>query len=179
MKRFVILDRDGTLIIERNYLSDHRQVELITNVAQGLKKLRDEGLGLLVITNQAGIGRGYFSLNDLKLIHKRMANLLAKEGVSLDGIYFCPHKPEDNCDCRKPRLGLINRAVKEHHFDPKKCFVIGDKALDIELGKAMRAKTFLVRTGYGRETEKEKNIKPDYIVNDLLGAVDIIQQLQA
>lgn len=177
MKRFVILDRDGTIIIERNYLSNHNQVELIPNAVSGLKKLRDLGLGLLVITNQAGVGRGYFSLNDLKLIHKRMIDLLAIEGVTLDGIYFCPHVPEDNCNCRKPKLGLIEKAAKEHNFDPKVSFVIGDKAIDIELGQKMGAQTFLVRTGYGAEVEKQNLAKPDYIVDDLLQASDIIKTL--
>lgn len=178
-KRFVILDRDGTIITERNYLSDHSQVELIPNATQGLKKLRNLGLGLLVITNQAGVSRGYFHLNDLKLIHEKMTALLGTKGVVLDGIYFCPHVPEDNCNCRKPKLGLVKKAAKEHNFDPKECFVIGDKALDIELGEAMKATTFLVRTGYGAAVEKENNVAADYIVDDLLEVSDIIrQQLQ-
>ncbi len=174
MKRFAILDRDGTIITERNYLSHHNQVELIPNAAIGLKKLRDQGLGLLVITNQAGIGRGYFSLDDLKLIHKRMIDLLAIEGATLDGIYFCPHIPEDNCNCRKPKLGLIEKAAKEHNFDPKLSFVIGDKAIDIELGQKMGSKTFLVRTGYGTKVEKENIVKPDHIVDDLEEAATYI-----
>lgn len=177
MKRFVILDRDGTIITERNYLSDHNQVELIPNAAIGLKKLRDKKLGLLVITNQAGVGRGYFTLHDLKLIHKRMADLLAGEGVILDGIYFCPHVPEDNCNCRKPKLGLIEKAAKEHNFDPKLSFVIGDKALDVEMGQRMEAITFLVRTGYGIKVEKQNFVKPDYTVDDLLQASDTIKTL--
>lgn len=177
MKRFVILDRDGTIITERNYLSHHSQVELITNAAIGLKKLRGQGLGLLVITNQAGVGRGYFNLNDLKLIHKRMIDLLAIEGVTLDGIYSCPHIQKDNCNCRKPKLGLIEIAAKEHNFDPKLSFVIGDKALDVKMGQKMEAITFLVRTGYGAEVEKQNLIKPDYTVDDLLQASDTIKTL--
>lgn len=177
MKKFVILDRDGTINTEQNYLSDKKGVELIPNAAKGLKKMKDLGLGLLVVTNQAGAGRGYFTLEDLEAIHDRMINLLAKEGVTLDGIYFCPHKPDDNCKCRKPKLGLIEQAVKEHKFNSKECFVIGDKALDVEMGQNMGATTFLVRTGYGAEVEKEKKIQPDYVVNDLLEAADIIQKL--
>lgn len=177
MKRFIILDRDGTIITERNYLSHHSQVELIPNAAIGLKKLRELGLGFLVVTNQAGIGKKYFSLDDLKLIHKRMIDLLAIEGVALDGIYFCPHIPEDNCNCRKPKLDLVRKASEEHNFDPKMCFVIGDKALDIELGQNMGAKTFLVRTGYGSKVEKENIVKPDYTVDNLLQASDIIETL--
>lgn len=177
MKRFVILDRDGTIITERNYLSDYNQVELIPNAASGLKKLKDQGLGLLVITNQAGIGRGYFSLHNLELIHKRMIDLLTIEGVTLDGIYFCPHIPEDNCNCRKPKLGLIEKAAKEHYFDPKASFVIGDKAIDIELGQKMGAQTFLVRTGYGAEVEKQNVVKPDFIVDDLEQAASMIKTI--
>lgn len=177
MKRFVILDRDGTIITERNYLSDHNQVELIPNAAIGLKKLRELGFGLLVVTNQAGIGRGYFNLDDLKLIHKRMIDLLAIEGVTLDGIYFCPHIPEDNCNCRKPKLDLIEKAAKEHNFDPKMSFVIGDKALDITLGQNMEAKTILVRTGYGAKVEKENIVKPDYVVDDLSEAANAISSI--
>lgn len=175
-RRFVILDRDGTIITERNYLSDHSQVELIPEAAKGLKKIKALGLGLVVITNQSGIGRGFFSLKDLTLIHKKMISLLKKEGLKLDGIYFCPHKPDDNCTCRKPKLGLVKKAAKEHNFDPKECFVIGDKELDIELGQKMKANTFLVRTGYGSKVEKESLVEPDCIVDDLLEAADIIQQ---
>lgn len=177
MKLFVILDRDGTIITERNYLSHHSQVELIPNAAIGLKQLINLGLGLLVVTNQAGIGRGYFNLDDLKLIHKKMTDLLAIEGVTLDGIYFCPHIPEDNCNCRKPKLGLVEKASKKYNFNPKECFVIGDKALDITLGQNMGAKTFLVRTGYGAKVEKENIAKPDYVVDDLLQASVTIKKL--
>lgn len=175
-KRFILLDRDGTIIVEKNYLSDHNKVELIENASGGLKKLKELGFGLLVITNQAGIGRGYFSLKDLTLIHKKMVGLLKKEGVKLDGIYFCPHKPDDNCSCRKPKLGLVKKAAKEHNFDPKECFIIGDKELDIELGQKMKANTFLVRTGYGSKVEKESLVEPDYIVDDLEIAFQIIQR---
>lgn len=177
MKRFIILDRDGTIIEERNYLSDQTGVELIPNATSGLKKMIELGFGLLVITNQAGVGRGYFSLNELSAIHRRMIDLLKDEGVELEGIYFCPHKPEDNCSCRKPKTGLVEQAVKEHNFNPKKCFVIGDKGLDVELGEAINATTFLVRTGYGAEVEKEKKVKPDYIVDDLLEAAGIIRRI--
>lgn len=176
-KRFVVLDRDGTIITERNYLSDHNLVELIPNAAKGLKILKDLGLGLIIVTNQAGIGRGYFSLNNLILIHKKMIDLLKAEGVEMDDIYFCPHKPDDSCSCRKPKLGLIRIASKDHNFVLKQCFVIGDKALDIELGKKMKATTFLVLTGYGSTVEKENIVKSDYIVDDLKEAANIIQTL--
>ena len=175
-KRFVLLDRDGTIILERDHLTDLTQVELIPKAAQALKKLHALGLGLIIITNQSVVGRGHINLDDLKKIHKRMLGLLSKEEAIIDGIYFCPHTPEDNCLCRKPRLGMIEKAAKEHKFDPKLCFVIGDKAIDIELGQKMGAITFLVRTGYGAQVD-HKEVNPHYVVNDLLEAADIIQTL--
>lgn len=175
-RRFVLLDRDGTIIAEKNYLSDHNKVELLGNAALGLRKLKKLGFGLLVITNQAGIGRGYFSLDDLNLIHQKMVDLLAKEGVVIDGIYFCPHTPEDNCSCRKPKLGLIENATSQYNFAPKLSFVIGDKAVDIEMGKAAGATTLLVRTGYGANLDNKK-VKADYLVDDLLEAANVIERL--
>lgn len=175
-KRFVLLDRDGTIIVERNYLSDPNQLELIPGAGKALRKLKKMDLGLLVITNQSGIGRGYFDLATLDRIHQRLHELLAEEEVILDGIYFCPHTPEDNCLCRKPQTALVEKARKKHNFDPKLSFVIGDNKGDIELGKNIGATTILVQTGYGVETAKNKDINSDHIVDDLLSAVMIIRQ---
>ena len=177
MKRFVVLDRDGTIIADRHYLSDPRQVELLPRAARGLRHLYEMGFGLLVITNQSGIRRGFFDETHLDLIHQRMKDLLEAEGIYLDGIYFCPHVPEDNCSCRKPRSGLLERAVQDMDFEPRKCFVIGDKASDIELGKRVNATTFLVRTGDGEQVAMQNLSDPDYIVDDLWEASQIIQKL--
>lgn len=175
-KRYVVLDRDGTIIVERHYLSDPEQVELIPGTGQGLRQLREMGLGLVVITNQSGIGRGYFDEERLTLIHQRMIELLEAEGVSLDGIYFCPHRPEEECTCRKPQPGLLHLAAEKIGFDPQSCFVIGDKASDIELGKQVEATTFLLRTGYGNQVASEMTVQPDYIVDDLRSVSYIIQK---
>lgn len=175
-RRFVLLDRDGTIIVEKNYLSNPDHVKLIPSALEALRKFKKLQLGLLIITNQSGVGRGYFSLRDLKLIHERMTDLLASEEIVLDGIYFCPHKPEDNCSCRKPKLGLVEEAAKKHSFDPKLSFVIGDKAIDIEMGKRLGATTFLVRTGYGKQAEKER-INPDHVVDDLEAALPLIKNI--
>ncbi len=172
-KRFVLLDRDGTLIIHKPYLSDPDQIELIPGVVEALKEFKKMGLGIVIITNQSGIDRGYFTLKILEKIHQRLNYLLAKEGVFLDDIYFCPHTPENDCLCRKPKIELIEKAAKKHHFDPKLCFVIGDNKSDIKLGKNIGAKTILVRTGYGKQIEKE--LSPDYIVDDLYGAMPVIE----
>jgi len=148
-RRFVILDRDGTLIVERNYLSSPDGVQLLPEVLTGLGLLQELGLGLVVITNQSGIGRGYFDMLRVEAIHARMNELLATGGVKLDGIYCCPHLPEDHCSCRKPSPGLLLRAALEHDFAPEECIVIGDKPCDITLGRAVGAITILVTTGYG------------------------------
>lgn len=173
-KRFVLLDRDGTIIVEKNYLSHPDQIELLPGASDALKEFRKLGLGLVIITNQSGIGRNYFNLAILEKIHQKLTNLLLKNGVVLDDIYFCQHTPKDNCLCRKPKIELVEKAMKKHNFDPKLCFVIGDNKGDIELGKRIGAITILVRTGYGRQTEKEK-INPDYVADNLEAVLPIIK----
>lgn len=175
-RRYVLLDRDGTLIVERNYLSRVEEVELLPASAQGLRSMNDAGLGLAVLTNQSGLARGYFDWDALNAIHARMAQFLANEGVSLSGIFVCPHAPGDGCDCRKPLPGLARRAAAELHFDPADSFVIGDKPCDIELGRCLGATTFLVRTGYGASWERE-GLRANYVVDDLLAAAHIILRL--
>ena len=177
-KRFVLLDRDGTINVERHYLSDPEQVELLPNAARGLAEMAGLGLGLAVVTNQSGLGRGYFDAARLAQIHDRLRTLLREAAaVELDGIYCCPHLPEDDCACRKPRTGLIDQAARELQFLPSAAFVIGDKACDIELGRAAGATTLLVRTGYGAQAAADGAVRPDYIVDDLCAAARVIQQL--
>ena len=178
-RRFVVLDRDGTIIVERQYLSDPRQVELIPGAASGLRRLNEMGLGLVVITNQSAVGRGFFDQLRLDLIHQRLRELLNAEGVHLDGVYICPHTPEDDCPCRKPRPGLLELAAKELDFDPRACFVIGDKACDVELGQRVGATTFLVRTGYGAQVAAETTVSADYVVDAVWDAAQVIKRLLA
>jgi len=175
--RFVILDRDGTINAECKYLSQPEQVELLPGAASGLRQMRALGLGLILITNQSSVGRGYFDYPRLESIHQRLRDLLAVEGVVLDAIYVCPHTPEDDCDCRKPKTGLLEQAGRDYGFDPLTCFVVGDKAVDIELGQRAGATTFLVRTGYGAELEREGTVRPDYVVDDLEQAAQVIEGL--
>lgn len=176
-RRFVVLDRDGTIIVEKHYISEPAGVELVPGAAQALSQLGKMDLGLIIITNQSGIGRGYFDENRLDLLHQRMGDLLEAEEVRLDGIFFCPHTPDDDCRCRKPRPLLLELAAEELGFDPKACFVIGDKASDIELGQNVGATTFLVSTGYGAQVAKDKTAYPDYAVDGLLEAAQVIQGL--
>ncbi|HLO75639.1 MAG TPA: D-glycero-beta-D-manno-heptose 1,7-bisphosphate 7-phosphatase [Magnetospirillum sp.] len=172
-RRFVLIDRDGTLNVEKNYLSDPAELELIPGAAGAIRRLRQAGFGICVVTNQSGIARGYFDLDRLAAIHARLGQLLAAEGAGLDGIYLCPHGPDDDCACRKPLPGMILQAAAEHGFDPACAIVIGDKEADVELGRGVGATTFLVRTGYGRKTEA-KGTRADHVVDDLPAAAEII-----
>jgi len=172
-RRFVVLDRDGTIIEEREYLSEPGQVKLISGVPAALRELRRMGFGLVVITNQSGIGRGFFDLDQLQQVHQRLEELLRAEGIDLDGVYVCPHAPEDDCACRKPKLGLLQKASEDLGFHMASSVVIGDKASDIEMGRAAGALTILVRTGYGAEFENE--VAADYVVDDLAAAVELIR----
>lgn len=176
-RRFVLLDRDGTITVERNYLSDPGQVELLPKVGAGLRRMAQSGLGLIVVTNQSGIARGYFDEQRLAEIHARMNQLLDAEGVRLDAIYVCPHSPEDKCECRKPKPGMVERAAAEFGFDPRQSFIIGDKPCDIDLGHAVGAKALLVRTGYGAEIEATGQSTAHEVVDDLVAAAARIEQL--
>ena len=172
---FVVLDRDGTVIVERHYLSDPDQVELIPGAGPSLLAMSRLGLGLLIATNQSGIGRGYFDQLTLDQVHNRLRSLLEAEGVQLDAIYFCPHLPEDSCSCRKPETGMMEQAAGQIGLDSSASFVVGDNQADIELGHRMGATTLLVRTGYGASVEA--TVQSDYVVDDIAGAASIIQQL--
>lgn len=174
-RRFVLLDRDGTIIVEKHYLSDPDGVELIGGAAEGLRRLRALGLGLAVVTNQSAIGRGYFDRSRLGEIHQRLAEMLAAEDIQLDGIFFCPHTPDDECACRKPRPGLIEQAAAALDFDPSTSFVIGDMRSDVELGCGVGATTLLVRSGYGARTESEGKASPDHVVDGLAEAAAVIE----
>lgn len=176
-RRFVLLDRDGTINIDRHYLADPAGLELLPHSLAGLQHLSRLGLGLAVVSNQSGIGRGYFTEETLDAIHLRLRQLLADGGVTLDGLYSCPHVDADDCGCRKPRPGMVRQAAAAHGFDPAAAFVIGDKACDIDLGRAVGATTFLVRTGAGSQATADVQQRADYVVTDLAEAAAVIATL--
>ncbi|MBS0208474.1 MAG: D-glycero-beta-D-manno-heptose 1,7-bisphosphate 7-phosphatase [Planctomycetes bacterium] len=176
---WILLDRDGTLIVERHYLADPAEVELVAGAGDALRRLRELGCGIVLVTNQSGVGRGRFSLAQLAAVHQRLESLLAAEGAALDGVFFCPHVSEDRCTCRKPAPGLARQAAERFQIDLAASFVIGDKALDIEFGQGIGATTVLVRTGYGAETEREGAARPDVVVDDLPAAVVEIERVLA
>ena len=142
----VFLDRDGTLNYDPGYLKVAAELKLLTGVGPALARLKGAGARLVVVTNQSGVGRGIFTLKDLEAIHARLEGLLEQEGVALDAIYFCPHHPDDGCHCRKPEVGMVERAASELHLDLRRSYLIGDHARDIQLAHRVGAKAILITT---------------------------------
>jgi D-glycero-D-manno-heptose 1,7-bisphosphate phosphatase len=143
-ERVVILDRDGTLVVDRGYLGNPEGLEFESGAVEGLRRFASRGLRLVVITNQSGIGRGYFPLDRMLSMNSRLYEMVDGVGASLAGIYFCPHAPESRCGCRKPSLGLMTQAALELGFDPARAVVIGDKRSDVEFGRRAGATTVLI-----------------------------------
>jgi D-glycero-D-manno-heptose 1,7-bisphosphate phosphatase len=174
--RVVLLDRDGTMVVDRGYLDNAAGLEFLPGAAEGLRLLYTQGYRLAVITNQSGIGRGMFPLARLNEMNARLAAMVSEAGARLDGIYFCPHTPQDKCDCRKPATGLITQAAAELNFDPRSAVVIGDKNSDIECGLRAGATTVLISAA--RSTGRMR-IKADAVAADLVGAACAVFALHA
>lgn len=152
----VFLDRDGTIIEDANYLSRFEDVRFMPFAKEGLGLMKDYGYKLIVITNQSGIGRGYFTKSFVNETHKRINDML---GGLIDGFYFCPHKPEDSCNCRKPKVGLVDKALCDFEIDKQKSFVVGDKETDIELGINANITPLLVVSRDNKELIKTTKAK--------------------
>ena len=173
-KRAFFLDRDGTLNEEVGYIRRLDQMHLISHVPQAIQTIQANGYLALLATNQSGVARGYYPLSWIDTLHTHLQDLLKKEAVSLDGLYICPHRSEDACTCRKPKTGLLDRAKEEHTLDLQECVVVGDKATDILLGKAVGATTILVKTGYGERVCQgtyQSFVSPHFVAEDLWDGV--------
>ena len=174
----VFLDRDGTLNVDTGYVKSPDDFTVLPGVGAALARLKQAGARLVVVTNQSGLGRGYFSSRDLEAIHSKLRLVLAEDGVTLDGLYFCPHHPDDHCNCRKPARGMIDRAHAELKVDLSRAYVIGDSIRDIELAKQVGAQSLLVMTGpSGAEALADltvRDLPPDYVAEGLSQAVDWI-----
>jgi len=179
----VFLDRDGTLIEERGYLDRLDLIALIARAPAALRRLQEAGFALVVVTNQAGVARGLFDEAFVRQAHEHLATLLARDGIALDGYYYCPHHPDGIvdryrrvCRCRKPGPGMVEQAARELHLDVGRSFVVGDKWLDVEMARNAGARGILVRTGYGAgvETAMPSDLEPAGVVDTLADAAELI-----
>lgn len=170
--RVVLLDRDGTIVVDRGYLDNAAGLEFLPGAAEGLRLLYAEGYRLVVITNQSGIGRGLFELERLHEMNARLTAMVEEAGARLAGIYWCPHAPEDDCACRKPEPGLILQAAEELGFDPAHAVVIGDKDSDIESGRRVGATTVLIAAN--RAAAGARAAGADVVAADLLAAASAV-----
>jgi D-glycero-D-manno-heptose 1,7-bisphosphate phosphatase len=171
----LFLDRDGVVIVEKDYLHDVGQVELFPGVVEALRRARDAGFLLVGVSNQSGLGRGRFTLADLDAVMGCLDALLRAGGVPLDAFFYCPHTPEDGCTCRKPAPGLIEEATRHIAWDPARSWVIGDKISDVDMALGAGLHACLVRTGYGSQQERRLGERrPVLVADDLPAAVAAI-----
>ena len=172
----VFIDRDGTINVNYGYVSSPENFDIYPGVAKGIKLLKDAGFKIIVVTNQSGIARGYYTEGDLKKLHEKMIKELLKEDAELDAIYYCPHHPDDNCNCRKPKTGLLEKAIHDFDIDIKDSFLIGDRMIDVEAGHKMGLKTVLVPEDKEKiKIEmKNSNVKADFVCGDFYSGVKSI-----
>ena len=187
MEKIVFLDRDGTLNEEVNYLHRPEDMHLLAGVPEALRRLKEAGFKLVVVTNQAGVARGYYTEDDVKELHRYMNELLAGQGVKIDAFYYCPHHPEHGigkykvrCHCRKPETGMFEMAEQDFVVDKASSWMIGDKLIDMEAGRNYGVRTVLVGTGYGAGVHEEQKKKGDFpydlYADDLLEAYNEINR---
>ena len=178
-ERAVFLDRDGTIIEEVGYLDRPERVEFFPWTTDAIRVLNRAGLAVVLVSNQSGIARGFFTEAIVDDVQQRISEMLAAGGARIDAHYYCPHHPDGKvpglarvCDCRKPARGLVDRAVTEFGIDPERSFVVGDRWLDIGLARTVGAKAVLVRTGYGDSEERKppQDLRADVVVDNLIAA---------
>ena len=172
MKKAVFIDRDGVLVEDTGYVHKIEDFKLIKNAIEGLKLLKK--YKLFIITNQSGIARGVYKVEDFLKFNNHLIKELKRHNIKIEKTYYCPHKPEDNCNCRKPKTKFLEDAEKEFDIDLKKSFVIGDRKSDFEMGKNAGCKTIHVLTGFGIKAKND--VKPDYFAKDLLDAAKWISE---
>ena len=174
----VFLDRDGTIAEEVGYLNHISRFRMFPFAAQAIMQLNRAGFPVIVITNQSGVARGYFPESLITAVHDLMTTQLAKQGAHVDALYYCPHRGDDACACRKPRPGLLEQAARDHGLDLRRSFVVGDRHGDVELAHGVGARAILVRTGYGAGELQWHSTKwpapPDFIAADLSAAAEWI-----
>ncbi len=182
-RRAVFLDRDGTICEEMGYLNHISRFQMYPFAAAAIRRLNEAGLPVIVVTNQSGVARGIFPESLVHQVHEKMVAELAAAGARVDGIYFCPHRSEDACGCRKPHPGMLERAAREHGLELAGSYVVGDRYDDLEMAERIGGHGILVLTGYGRGEYELRGAtwpkQPHRVVEDLSAAVNLIlEELQ-
>lgn len=174
----VFIDRDGTLNDDKGYIASPDQLTLFPGVGQAVSQLNQAGMPAVLVTNQSGLARGLFSWDDLEKIHLRLCEGLHADGGVLDGLYVCPHHPDDNCHCRKPRRGLIDQASRDLGLEPRCSYVVGDKSIDMELAYNIGAVGVLVLTGpesqKARQWVTDNQMRVGFVAENFVEAVNWI-----
>ncbi|MDR3275151.1 MAG: HAD family hydrolase [Endomicrobium sp.] len=176
-KPAVFLDKDGTIIFDKNYLKSPAQVKLYSYAAESINKLRAAGFKIIVVTNQSGIRRGMFTEKDLQDINEKFLFMLKKKGAKIDALYYCPHIDSDNCSCRKPKTDMVLQGAKDFNIDLSKSYTIGDSIRDYLLGFNMGGKGILILTGQGKKHQNNlarEKMKPFAVCRNLKQAVNFI-----
>ncbi|MFA6600889.1 MAG: HAD family hydrolase [Candidatus Omnitrophota bacterium] len=176
--KIVFIDRDGVINVDLigDYVKSWSEFRFEDGALEAMRSLQDSGYGIIIVSNQAGVGDGVFSEDALWDVHQKMLDELERAGISVLDTYYCLHGKEEGCRCRKPATGLFEKAAHDYAFERMKTYFVGDKASDIEAGKRFGLKTIFVRTGHGRTEEKKLagHLLPDAIADDLLSAVRIL-----
>jgi D-glycero-D-manno-heptose 1,7-bisphosphate phosphatase len=177
-RRAVFLDRDGTIAEEYGYANHISRFQIFAFAAPAIRRLNEAGIPVMVVTNQSGVARGFFPQALIQEIHEKMKAELAAGGAHVDGVYYCPHKKEDACECRKPLPGMLRRAAREHHLELVDSFVVSDRYADVEMGHTVGCRTILVLSGYGRGEYEWNRARwarqPDHVAENLADAVETI-----
>ncbi len=169
----IFLDRDGVLNIEKNYLYKIEDFEFIDGVFESLKYLQNKGYQLFIITNQSGIGRGYYSSDDFNKLTLWMLKEFENNGIKISQVELCPHNPDDNCSCRKPKIGMIDNILNNYNIDLEKSWLVGDKSSDIQCAKNANIKnTIQVQSGH---KFIEKDSKADFVITSIKNISSIIK----
>ncbi len=177
----LFLDRDGTINVEKNFIKDPVDLELIPGAATVIREARRMNLKTIVISNQSGVARGIMTEDDVENVNARLLGMLNDEGAVIDAIYYCPHYPsnDNECSCRKPNTGMFEKAVREHNINLNQSIMVGDRMSDIEAGNRIGAATVLVMTGYGSTLLANRDKKPegvDIVVSSLYDSMSFIEQ---
>jgi D-glycero-D-manno-heptose 1,7-bisphosphate phosphatase len=179
----VFLDRDGTINVEVDFLTSPNQLQIIPRADAAIRELNNFGVKVFIVTNQSGIARGFLTEETLADIHHELSSQLRRVQAHIDAYYYCPHFPGTNdarynieCECRKPKTGMLLQAAREHAIDLRQSFTIGDRCRDVEMGKAVGAMTTMVATGYGASEKKDCLGEPDFFAEDLYDAVQFVKK---